>query len=178
MTPQKIVKPEEAPDSKEEPDKVEEEEKLNPIPSAEIAQLDSDNLAPHGSRLIAGLVDGIILWAVVGILLSIVGAVTQFDGTLAIAGVVAYFLLGWLYYGLGESTSAGGFIGKRMSKIKVVDLASNTPPSFGKCSLRALLKLLFSMSIILPFVVFLTPRRQGLHDLACGTTVTSAETGD
>jgi uncharacterized RDD family membrane protein YckC len=36
---------------------------------------------------------------------------------------------------------------------------------------RAILKILFSLTIILPFMVFLTPRRQGLHDLLCGTIV-------
>ena len=122
--------------------------------------------------------DGIILLSVVGILLGIAGAASQFDPTLAIAGVVAYFLLGWLYYGFGESSKAGGFIGKRMSKIKVVRLSDNQVPSFGTSTLRSLLKILFSLSIVLPFVVFLTPRRQGLHDLACGTVVKSKEFED
>jgi uncharacterized RDD family membrane protein YckC len=80
-----------------------------------------------------------------------------------------------LYYGLGESSKAGGFIGKKMSKIKVVRLSDNNVPSFGMSSVRALLKILFSLTIILPFIVFLTPRRQGLHDLACGTIVKGTE---
>ena len=37
------------------------------------------------------------------------------------------------------------------------------------------LKILISLTIILPFIVFLTPRRQGLHDLACGTIVKGGE---
>ena len=133
--------------------------------------LPQDNLSSHGARLTAGLVDGLILSIVVGTLFGIAGAVSQFDNTLIIAAIVAYFLLGWLYFGLGESSKSGGFIGKKMAKIKVVRLSDNQTPGFGAASLRAILKILFSLTIILPFIVFLTPRRQGLHDLACGTVV-------
>ena len=143
--------------------------------STEKHSFETGNLAPHSARAIAGLVDGLILFLVVGILIGITGAATEFSGTLVFAGVVAYFLLGWLYYGLGESSQAGGFIGKRMSKIKVVRLSDDQVPGFGISSLRAILKILLSLTIILPFIVFLTPRRQGLHDLACGTIVTGGE---
>jgi len=151
------------------------EEKVPDITSTEKPSFETENLAPHGARAIAGLVDGLILFSVVGILIGIAGAATEFSGTLVFAGVVAYFLLGWLYYGLGESSQAGGFIGKRMSKIKVVRLSDDEVPGFGISSLRAILKILLSLTIILPFIVFLTPRRQGLHDLACGTIVTGGE---
>jgi hypothetical protein len=45
----------------------------------------------------------VLFYFVVGILMGIAGAVSQFDSTLVIAAIVAYFLLGWLYYGLGEN---------------------------------------------------------------------------
>lgn len=128
-------------------------------------------LASHGNRILAGLIDGAILLSVVGLLLGIAGAVSQFDYTLIIAGLIAYLLLGWLYYGLGESSKSGGFIGKKISKIQVVRLIDDTTPSFGVSSLRSILKILFSLTLILPFMVLLTPKRQGLHDLACGTIV-------
>jgi uncharacterized RDD family membrane protein YckC len=120
-------------------------------------------------------VDNLILSSVVGVLIGIAGAFSQFDGKLIGAGVVAYFLLGWLYYGFGESSKAGGFIGKRMSKIKVVRLSDGQIPGFGVSSLRAILKILISLSVILPFIVFLTPRRQGIHDLICATVVRGRE---
>ncbi|MEJ6621472.1 MAG: RDD family protein, partial [Opitutae bacterium] len=151
------------------------EEEVEEVISTEKPSFETGNLASHGARAIAGLVDGLILFSVVGILIGIAGAATEFSGTLVFAGVVAYFLLGWLYYGLGESSQAGGFIGKRMSKIKVVRLSDDRVPGFGISSLRAMLKILLSLTIILPFIVFLTPRRQGLHDLACGTIVTEGE---
>ncbi len=145
------------------------------IISTDKPTFETANIAPHGARAIAGLLDGLILLSVVGILIGIAGAFSEFNGTLIFAGVVAYFLLGWLYYGLGESSHAGGFIGKRMTKIKVVRLGDDQVPGFGISSLRAILKILFSLTIILPFIVFLTPRRQGLHDLACGTVVKGGE---
>jgi uncharacterized RDD family membrane protein YckC len=167
-------------DKKEVPEDVEEPVETDDEDAEESIAIDTpgfetQNFAPHGARLIAGLVDGIILLFVVLVLLGIAGAVSQFDLALVVAGIVAYFILGWLYYGLGESSKAGGFIGKKMSKIKVVRLSDNNVPGFGMSSVRALLKILFSLTVILPFIVFLTPRRQGLHDLACGTIVKGTE---
>ena len=169
IEPKKLLKKEVKQDSEvtNEPD---EDEKNVSISQSE-NDLGTEDFASHGARLMAGLVDGVIVLAVVGILLGIAGAVSQFDLTLMVAGVFAYFLLGWLYYGMGESSKSGGFIGKRMSKIRVVRLGDYAVPSFGVSSLRALLKILFSLTVVLPFMVFLTPRRQGLHDLACGTVV-------
>jgi uncharacterized RDD family membrane protein YckC len=156
-------------EEKDEQDEVDEEE--GELDEAEKPNFDTSNLASSGARLTAGLLDGLILISVVGILVGIAGAVSQFDSTLVIAAIVAYFLLGWLYYGLGESSKAGGFIGKRMTKIKVVRVSDEQIPGFGTSTGRAILKILFSLTIILPFVVFFTPRRQGLHDLLCGTIV-------
>ena len=155
----------------EEPEDLEVEEEI----SLGKAAFETENLSPHGARLVAALVDNLILYSVLGVLIGIAGAFSQFDGTLIGAGVVAYFLLGWLYYGFGESSKAGGFIGKRMSKIKVVRLSDGQIPTFGISSLRAILKILISLSVILPFIVFLTPRRQGIHDLICATVVRGRE---
>lgn len=152
---------------KSEEDEVEDEVNVDK-PTLEI-----ENIAPHGGRAIAGIVDSGILIMVVVILIGIAGTFSEFNKTLYLGGIGAYFLLGWLYYGLGESSQAGGFVGKRISKIKVVRLVDDQVPGFGLCSLRAVLKILISLSIVLPFIVFLTPRRQGLHDLACGTIVKS-----
>jgi uncharacterized RDD family membrane protein YckC len=169
VEPKKLIKKEIKEDS-ESPVESDEDEKEESISGGEKG-FGTDGFASHGARFLAGLVDGFIILSVVGVLLGIAGAVSQFDLTLFIAGVFAYFLLGWLYYGLGESSKLGGFIGKRMSKIRVVRLNGEAVPSFGLSSLRALLKILFSLTIVLPFMVFLTPRRQGLHDLVCGTVV-------
>ena len=132
----------------------------------------STNLAPHGARVMAALVDGLIVVAVMGILIGVAGLVTEFNTKLLLGGGVGYLVLGWLYYGLTESSKAGGGLGKRMSKLRVIK-ADGLAPGFAAVSMRSLLKILFSFTIILPFVALLTPRRQGLHDLACGTLVES-----
>ena len=62
-----------------------------------------------------------------------------------------------------------------MTKIKVVKASDGSVPGFPLVTMRTLLKLL-----CMPFalVALLTPRRQGLHDLACGTIVRSGEEVD
>jgi uncharacterized RDD family membrane protein YckC len=65
-----------------------------------------------------------------------------------------------------------------MTKIKVVKASDGSTPSFALISMRSLLKILFSLTFVLPFVALLTPRRQGLHDLACGTIVRSGKEAD
>ena len=87
---------------------------------------------------------------------------------------MGYFLLGWLYYGLTESSKAGGGFGKRMAKIRVVKV-DGSGVGFAAISMRSLLKILFSLTVILPFISLFTPRKQGLHDLACGTLVVPIE---
>ncbi|MDG1325756.1 MAG: RDD family protein, partial [Opitutales bacterium] len=167
LSPAKRSSLDDADSEKSEEDEVEDEVNVDK-PTLEI-----ENIAPHGGRAIAGIVDSGILIMVVVILIGIAGTFSEFNKTLYLGGIGAYFLLGWLYYGLGESSQAGGFVGKRISKIKVVRLVDDQVPGFGLSSLRAVLKILISLSIVLPFIVFLTPRRQGLHDLACGTIVKS-----
>jgi uncharacterized RDD family membrane protein YckC len=109
---------------------------------------------------------------VLGLLIGIVGAMTEFNTALLIGAIVGYFVLGWLYYGLMESSKVGGGFGKRMAKIRVVKATDGLVPGFAAVSMRSLLKLLCAP---FAFVALLTPRRQGLHDLACGTLVVPIE---
>ena len=128
--------------------------------------------------MLATLVDSLILWSVLGLLIGLVSLIIQEEEgmftTLLLGTIVGYFLLGWLYYGLTESSKAGGGLGKRMAKIKVVRVDGSSP-GFAVASMRSLLKILFSLFVILPFVALFTPRKQGLHDLACGTLVVPSE---
>jgi uncharacterized RDD family membrane protein YckC len=100
------------------------------------------------------------------------------DVSLLISFFIGYFVLGWLYFGLTESSKSGGGVGKKMTKIKVVKSLDGSTPGFALVSMRSLLKILFSLTFVLPFVALLTPRRQGLHDLACGTIVRSGKEAD
>jgi len=122
----------------------------------------------------AALVDGLIVFGVLGLLIALVFLTSSQAGVfeLLLSFVIGYLVLGWLYFGLTESSKAGGGVGKRMAKIKVVKANDGSIPGFAAVSMRSLLKLL-----CLPFalVALLTPRRQGLHDLACGTLVVPIE---
>jgi uncharacterized RDD family membrane protein YckC len=143
------------------------EEEANPL---------SRGLASHGARVLAALVDGLIIFGVLGFLIGIVGLMTGvWDVSLLISFFIGYFVLGWLYFGLTESSKSGGGVGKKMTKIKVVKSLDGSTPGFALVSMRSLLKILFSLTFLLPFVALLTPRRQGLHDLACGTIVRSGK---
>ncbi len=136
----------------------------------------TNGLASHGARILAGLVDGAIVFVVLGLLIGLVGFISEkWDVLLLLSSLIGYFVLGWLYFGLTESSKAGGGIGKRMTKIKVVKASDGSIPGFPLITMRTLLKLL-----CMPFalVALLTPRRQGLHDLACGTIVRSGEEVD
>jgi len=139
----------------------------------------SRGLASHGARLLAALVDGLIVLGVLGFLIGMVGFMTgDWDFLLLLSFYIGYFVLGWLYFGLTESSKSGGGVGKRMTKIKVVKASDGSTPGFALVSMRSLLKILFNLTLILPFVALLTPRRQGLHDLACGTIVRSEKEVD
>ena len=160
------------PAKKPEGDESEEEELEGEGETDHDATPASAGLATNGARSLAGFVDGLIVLVPIVILYFIVGAVTEFNLPLGIGALVGYFVLGWLYYGLTESSSAGGGLGKKMVKIKVVKAKDGAVPGFPAVSLRSLLKLL---CVPFAWVALLTPRRQGLHDLACGTLVVPIE---
>jgi uncharacterized RDD family membrane protein YckC len=82
-------------------------------------------------------------------------------------GVLA--VLGWIYFALTESSKAMASLGKRVAKIQIVNAQDHSEIGFGRASARALFKSLFAITLLLPFIVFVSRRRQGLHDLACGT---------
>ena len=103
----------------------------------------TNGLASHGARILAGLVDGAIVFVVLGLLIALVGLMTEkWDVLLLLSSLIGYFVLGWLYFGLTESSKAGGGIGKRMTKIKVVKASDGSVPGFPLITMRTLLKLL------------------------------------
>ena len=174
---QQVVPAKPATESFEDSDEVADEEDPQPDdPNDEPMASLTNGLASHGARILAGLVDGAIVFGVLGPLIGLVGLITGDWGLLLLLSfLIGYFVLGWLYFGLTESSKAGGGIGKRMTKIKVVKASDGSIPGFSLITMRTLLKLL-----CMPFalVALLTPRRQGLHDLACGTIVRSGEEVD
>ena len=128
-------------------------------------------LAEHGPRALAALID----WGILGVALAVVVGITFGLGgetgvaIKVIAVICVHLLFGWMYFALTESSKAMASIGHRVAKIQIVNAQDHSKIGFGRASARALLKSLFAITILLPFIVFVSRRRQGLHDLACGT---------
>src|SRR5690606_4044761 len=81
-------------------------------------------------------------------------------------------IVGSLYYVILIARS-GQTIGKKLFKIKVVSLSTNTPPSYGKAFLREVVGKLIS-SVIVGLGYFWTiwdKKKQTWHDKIAGTVV-------
>lgn len=130
-------------------------------------------LAEHGPRALAALIDWGILGVAVLILWLIAFVATNAHlgfwllELVTMWGVLA--VLGWIYFALTESSRAMASLGHRVAKIQIVNAQDHSKIGFGRASARALLKSLFAITFLLPFIVFVSRRRQGLHDLACAT---------
>ncbi|MDE0576952.1 MAG: RDD family protein [Opitutales bacterium] len=128
-------------------------------------------LAEHGPRALAALID----WGILGVALTVVVGITFGLGgetgvaVKVIAVICVHLLFGWMYFALTESSKAMASLGHRVAKIQIVKVQDHSKIGFGRASARALLKSLFAITLLLPFIVFVSRRRQGLHDLACGT---------
>ena len=136
-------------------------------------------LAGFGRRLLARLIDGVILilldLGIFGLAVLIVAAVPDTaGGFVAVLLILSLVLSGPIYEALwiGES---GQTVRKRAVGIKVVRDERGGKPSYGAAVRRTFL--VFAMGIVplLLFVVFpwalFNQRKQGLHDLAAGTIV-------
>jgi uncharacterized RDD family membrane protein YckC len=139
-------------------------------------------LAEHGPRALAAFIDWGILGVAVLILWLIAFVATNAHlgfwllELVTMWGVLA--VLGWIYFSLTESSQAMASIGHRVAKIQIVNAQDHSKIGFGRASARALLKSLFAITILLPFIVFVSRRRQGLHDLACGTVARAKSMDD
>ncbi len=142
-------------------------------PEDEEQDPETAGLADHGPRALAALIDwavlGAVLGAVIGITFGLGGETDTWIKVIAV--IVVHLLFGWIYFALTESSKASGAIGHRVVKVQVVTAEGGHGIGFGRATGRALLKSLFALTLVLPFIVFVTRRRQGLHDLACGTLV-------
>ncbi len=155
----------------------------NPIPDPTLS--DDIMLAGRGMRFAGALIDGLVVGGVNFVLLMGLGLVNLGStampslGNQAIAGVVGFgvFALIQFYFLLQGQT-----LGKRMLGLRMVDVATNRPPSVGK--LLGLRYLPTQVIVAIPVVgalyalvdaLFIFGAEQRcLHDLIAGTKVVLA----
>lgn len=155
------------------------------------------NYANPGKRLVAYIIDAVILGVVFGVIAmilvlptigSIAGAASEdmsdSESLSAIGTIVGsmglLFVLsavgGFLYFTLQESSKFQGTLGKRAMKIYVTDMKGHRL-TFGGAAVRFLGRIVngFTMSIGYLIIIF-TEKKQGLHDMIASTLVLDGET--
>jgi uncharacterized RDD family membrane protein YckC len=154
--------------------------------------------ATFGQRLLALIIDGIIISIVYFVILTPIITVLGFGiaseaqnldsmteeeatsaamgmagGIIAAVGtaILAVYAIQLLYYSIMESSKYQGSVGKIAMGIKVVDLNGNRV-SFGTAFIRAIGKLISGMIMYIGYLMAaFTEKKQGLHDMIASTLV-------
>ncbi|HEX7814151.1 RDD family protein, partial [Dyella sp.] len=130
-------------------------------------------------RLLASILDSIILSIFNVIVLAVLGAVfvpSFKQGNAAAGGIIVFaylglFVISILYFCLQESSAAQATLGKRALGIKVTDLQGNRI-GFGRALGRWFGRILSSLFFCIGYLmVIFTERKQGLHDMMTSTLV-------
>jgi uncharacterized RDD family membrane protein YckC len=152
-----------------------------PAPSWNAAPGQSAGYGGFWIRLMAYLIDGILLNAVFWIVAVIVGvklipadpaSVNSPDTMLEMGELqVVALVLTWLYFALMESSPRGATVGKMVCGLRVVDGQGNRI-SFGRATGRFFAKFISGMILLIGYLmVAFTERKRGLHDIIAGTLV-------
>jgi len=133
-------------------------------------------------RVVAAIIDGILLQVVVFPVKMIFGTMGLASGMMGVphfglgllgGGITLVLLVcgSWLYEALMESSSYQATLGKMIFGMKVTDLNGNRI-SFERATGRHFAKWLSTMILCIGYImVGFTERKQGLHDLLAGTLV-------
>jgi uncharacterized RDD family membrane protein YckC len=156
---------------------------MNLSPSLAPATGQTVQVIGFGRRLVAYIIDAIILSVVGGCLGFVLGLATlplTTDSPEASAGVnLLATLLGvtiWAVYFVAFWASTGQTLGKMAMGIKVVS-ADGSPVSWGKAILRYVGYIIGGLALWLGFIwVAFDAKRQGWHDKMAGTYVVRKET--
>jgi len=122
-------------------------------------------------RLLAYLIDGVLLFAVQGVLAAAVLLAAPGDARAVANLTPVSVLISWAYFALLESSPTGATVGKIALNLYVTD-AHGDPISFRRASARYWLKLFSSITLMIGwFMAAFTPQKQALHDVIAGTLV-------
>jgi uncharacterized RDD family membrane protein YckC len=124
-------------------------------------------------RVVAYILDGILLGVVSSILRFVTGAhietvdFAHFDYTTNVGSL----LIGWLYFALMESSQRGATVGKMAVGLRVVT-DQGQRLSFANATGRYFAKFISAIILFIGFImVAFTDRKRGLHDMIAGTLV-------
>jgi uncharacterized RDD family membrane protein YckC len=122
-------------------------------------------------RLLAYLIDGLVILAVQLVLTILVVMIAPDDLRAAANIAPVSAAVAWAYFALLESSPARATLGKMALNLFVSDVHGD-PISFWRASVRFWLKILSSLVVGLGWLMAaFTPRKQALHDLLAGTLV-------
>ena len=127
-------------------------------------------------RLIAAIIDGVILTIIAQIVFTVVFNVNieslETDNPALLGKInIMSIIFGWLYFALMESSPKQGTLGKMALGIKVTDLNGNKI-DFGRATGRHFSKFISAIILFIGFLMIaFTSKKQGLHDIIAGCLV-------
>jgi len=120
------------------------------------------NYAGFWRRLVAVIIDGVILGAITGVLMAIFGAQQAASWLGSIIGII---------YVIGFWTWRGQTLGKMVMGIKIVE-TDGSPIGIGRAILRYVGYLVSTIIICIGYLMIAwDSKKQGLHDKIAGTYV-------
>lgn len=129
-------------------------------------------------RVVAYIIDGIILGIIGGVIVAILGVNITDTNSLQSTryqGAQAFDLLVSFLYFAGLWTAMGASLGQRIFGMRIIDANTGAPIGFGKAALRWLgLLLSFLVCFIGVIWVAFDGRKQGWMDKIAGTVVVRA----
>jgi len=136
--------------------------------------------ATFWQRFAAAIIDSLLLMvggAIVGGAFGVMMVTAGTDDVVVreAMGNLIGLIMGWLYYGLMESSSKQGTLGKMAMGIKVTDL-NGQRIGFGKASGRHFGKIISSLILGIGYLMMLwTEKKQTLHDSMAACLVVKAD---
>lgn len=139
------------------------------------------NVHVTGRRIVATIVDGLVIGALYSAMAGTFGTITTDGGathwtaTMPWGGSLAYAVVVALYFILLEGYR-GQTLGKMLVGVKVVNEATGAPPGLAGATVRTVLRVVDGLlSYLVAFIVVLaSAKRQRLGDMAARTLVVRA----
>jgi uncharacterized RDD family membrane protein YckC len=124
-------------------------------------------------RLVAYIIDAILLSVAMGVIGAVVG-VNFFSPdieTFSMSANVISLVVGWLYFALLESSERGATVGKMAMGLRVVT-DQGQRLSFLNATGRYFAKIISAIILCIGFIMIaFTDRKRGLHDMIASTLV-------